>query len=299
MEPDKKVAFLFPGNDADYREAFKRLKEEEIFIGHLKKIEKGNPGIASQELETQIMIYTICCSICDIYKRQNILPALVSGHSLGIYSCLYAAGAYSFKTGLSILKKAFSLIREFYDERGQRFGMGTIVGFTEDEVQNLLFKEIEGFLEIACFNGERSLVIVGEEKALRECLVRAEALGALKTILFEAELGYHTSFIKGVAQSFHKFLDRCQIFEPRHKILSPLDINLVGKDDIINELTRNLYSPVHWASLIDALVNKHDLREGYEVGPGESLARMTRYINRRLKVYTFKKFPQDFQIIGV
>jgi len=37
MEPDKKVAFLFPGNDADYREAFKRLKEEEIFIAILRK----------------------------------------------------------------------------------------------------------------------------------------------------------------------------------------------------------------------------------------------------------------------
>jgi len=294
MEPDKKVAFLFPGNDADYREAFKRLKEEEIFIGHLKKIEKGNPGIASQELETQIMIYTICCSICDIYKRQNIFPALVSGHSLGIYSCLYAAGAYSFKTGLSILKKAFSLIREFYDERGQRFGMGTVIGFTEEEVQSLLFKEIEGFLEIACFNGERSLVIVGEEKALRECLERAEKLGAFRTILFNAELGYHTSFIKGVEERFRPFLNNCRILEPEYKILSPLDTGLVGYESIINELARNLYSSVRWASLIDALVNKHGIRESYEVGPGESLARMAKYINRRFKVYTFKNYSQDF-----
>jgi len=305
MQPGTKAAFLFPGNDIDCKETLKKTATEEIFTENLRKVnelarslnliesdagngEEGNGELAARELYNQMLTYAICCSICDLYKKQNIIPAMVSGYSLGIYGSLYAAEVYDFETGLSIIGEVFNLIKQFYESSGQKFGMGAIVGLTEQEIRDLLFQKVSGFLEIACLNGHRSFVIVGESRAIKEGMELAQRLGAMRTVRINTEFGYHTSLLRESIERLYTFLDYCTICEPRCKILSPRDLSLVSKDAIPREIVKSLYSPVHWESLVNAMITIHDIREGYEVGPGESLAKMARYINQNLKVYTFK-----------
>ncbi|MEW6377991.1 MAG: hypothetical protein AB1611_00130 [bacterium] len=295
MEPDTKAAFLFPGNDIDYRETLQKIGREDTFRENLAKVYKlgyrlnlAEAGAgAGSELHNQMVIYTICCSICDLYQNRHIVPAMVSGYSLGIYSALYAAGAYSFETGLLILREAFKVVKQVYTSRKRKFGMGVVIGLTQQEIIDLIFNKIDHFLEIACLNGERSFVIVGEHQAIGKGLDLAGKLGALKTIQINTKFGYHTSFLQGNIGKLSTFLDSCEIFEPHCRILSPLDMSLIGRNAITHEIVRNLYSPVRWGSLINELVNHYDIGEGYEAGPGESLAKMSRYINQNFKVYTF------------
>lgn len=297
MEPDTKAVFLFPGNDIDYRETLQKIGEEDTFRENLAKVRKmgyrlnldGTGAGDSSELHNQMVIYTICCSIRDLYQRRHIFPAMVSGYSLGIYSALYAAGAYSFETGLLILREAFKVVKQVYKSRKRKFGMGVVIGLTQQEITDLVFKKVDHFLEIACLNGERSFVIVGEHQAIGKGLNLAERLGALKTIRINTEFGYHTSFLQGNTGELSNFLDRCEMLEPHCRILSPLDMSLIGKDAITHEIVRNLYTPVRWGGLINALINHYGIEEGYEAGPGESLAKMVRYINQNFKVYTFQE----------
>jgi len=245
----------------------------------------GNFGPAGPELYNQMLTYAICCSICDLYKKQNIFPAMVSGYSLGIYSSLYAAEVFSFETGLSIIGEVFHLVRQFYESSGRRIMMGAIIGLTEQEIRDLLFKKVSGSLEIACLNGRRSFVIVGESRAIKDGLDLAQRLGAMRAVRINTEFGYHTSLLKESSEKLYAFLDHCTICEPQCKILSPRDLSLVSKSAIPCEIVKSLYSPVHWESLVNAMINIYDIREGYEVGPGESLAKMARYINQNFKVY--------------
>lgn len=317
MQPATKAAFLFPGNDIDYQETLQRIKAEETFRKNIKKVntlahrlnlienDSENPiqdtedtlansgeGKVS-ELYNQMVIYTISCSICDFYKRKNIFPTAVSGYSLGIYSSLYAAESYDFETGLYIIVETFNLVKQFYDDTGLEFGMGAIVGLTRQEIMDLVFGKVKGFLEIACLNGHRSFVIVGERSSVTKSLELAQKIGALRTVRINTGFGYHTSLLKKTIERLYTFLDQCTICEPRCKILSPLHFGLVSKDAIPREIVKSLYSPVHWDSLMNAMIDIYDIREGYEVGPGESLAKMARYINQNFMVYPFSGNQYD------
>lgn len=241
----------------------------------------------NNELYNQMVIYAMSCSICDLYKSRNIFPSLVAGYSLGMYSSFYAAGVYSFEAGLSIVIETFNLIKQFYEDRELDFGMGAIVGLTEQEIMNLVFGKVDGFLEIACRNGHRSFTLVGENRAIRDSLELAQRLGALKTIRINTKFGYHTSLLKGNVDKLYPFLDNFTICEPQCKILSPFSLSLVSKDTVPHELVKYPHSAVCWQHLIEALVDNYGIREGYEVGPGESLAKITRYVNQNFKVYTF------------
>ncbi len=287
MKGNKKSAFLFPGNDVDYRKALKKIRDNDKFLEKIRKAGTNIHAYMNSELYNMMMIYIISCTISDIYKTKNIFPELVSGYCIGMYSSLYTAEAYTFETGLSIVRETFKLVSSFYDQKEQDYGMGVIIGLTENEIIELLFENTGDLLEIACINSDRNIVIVGEIKTLKEGLKRAKKLGAFKTIPLKTGFGYHTSQLKDISEKFRIFLKKCEIFEPRYKILSPLDMNIVDKDTIIPLLVKNLYSPIHWKSLINTMITEHNIWKGYEAGPGESLAKMSKYINRDFKVYTY------------
>ena len=84
------AAFLFPGISVDYHEALEQLQENEIFRQHCQsagihqgnirsQLNRENEAPEDYELLKQILLYTICCTIADLYANKNILPMLVSG----------------------------------------------------------------------------------------------------------------------------------------------------------------------------------------------------------------------------
>jgi len=294
-----RVAFLFPGNSIDYTETLENFGKNQFFLQNCKaarinkdsilKASEAHNSPVDHELSNQVLIYTICCSICDYYKSKGISPTLVSGYSMGIYSAFYAAEAYTFETGLSILKKAFHMTKDLYiSKRKQRFEMGVIIGLSENDI-HCVFKKVGGTMDIASFNGAHSFLIVGEQEKVKVCLKKAEVMGAFKAeCIGGGGLGYHTPVLREIADEFYEFLSHCDIYNPVYAFLSPITIDRVtDQSAIVDEIIKNMYSPIHWSSFINTLFNIYNISVCYEVGPGDSLTKMTRYINNKVKVHPF------------
>jgi len=296
----KDSAFLFPGNSISYSGILEELGENIFFRQNCKiaKICCKNNSFVSQSVNNQIdrelfnqkLIYTICCSICDFYKEKALVPAFVSGYSMGIYAAFYGAGAYTFENGLLILEQAFCLTKDLYLlKRKQNFGMGKIIGLSEDNIYSIS-KEIGCGINIACFNGIHNFIVVGEAEKLALFLKKAIEWGALKAERIDTGFGYHTPVLKEIADDFRCYLERCDMSEPYCNYLSAIDMNLVAtKNETIDEIVKNIYSPVRWMSLLNTFLNDYNISTCYEVGPSDSLAKMARYINKELKVYPFAK----------
>lgn len=294
----KTIVFLFPGNSIDYSETLEKLKRNHFFQKNCKtaKINKENIINASKvfgnsidrELSNQVLIYTICCSICDYYKSNGILPDLITGYSMGVYAGFYAAETYNFETGLSILEKAFHLTKDLYvSKKKQKFGMGVIIGLTENDLFDM-FKETGGIIDIASFNGTHNFVIVGEQEKVEVCIKKAEAMGAFKANKVDTEFGFHTPVLKEISDEFRKFLNGCSISNPVYRFLSAITIDpIINPNEVTDEIVKNMYYPIRWASFIDTLSNTYKTLECYEVGPGDALNKITRYINRKVKVRPF------------
>ncbi|MBD3304895.1 acyltransferase domain-containing protein [candidate division KSB3 bacterium] len=291
------AAFVFPGSGVQYQEIYTTLKDNLFFQRHCQTagidgdrlFSEGNLTDDPVEAEqfTQRLLYTICCALCDDYKHhKTILPTVVLGYSMGIYAALYAAEAYTFETGLSILQTAFRLTRNLYtSKQGHTVGMGYILGLSEQDIVSL-FAQIPSEMHIAAFNGEHSFVIVGDQEPLLWCLQTAEKLGAFRAQRICTQFGYHTPLLQAIACDFRRFLHTCEIFPLSFPFLSSTTLELsIHPAQIIAELVQNMYSPIRWAEVIHRLFHHYKISRCYEIGPGDSLKKMTRYINRKIKFH--------------
>jgi malonyl CoA-acyl carrier protein transacylase len=287
---------LIPGIGISYLRAVKRIKGEATFqkkcaIAGVSDFSKAtaesfenHEPFLYDTLENQKLSYIVNCSMCDLYNRRGFMPQFVVGYSMGIYSALYAAGFYSFETGLAILEKAFHLIRDLCSCRSDRYGMGLVLGLTQENLRNLIFKEGGGGINIAVYNGKHNFVIAGKEEELAFSLDKAHELGALGVRRILTGHPYHTAFLKDVSEELSRFLKTFEYYEPLSQVVSLMNGSFISKRDLIDTVVRKIYSPLRFDDAVYRLAHKHKIRVCYETGPANSMEKLVRYIYRKIRV---------------
>ncbi|MFX0201254.1 MAG: ACP S-malonyltransferase [Candidatus Hodarchaeota archaeon] len=295
------VALLIPGIGIPYSISIERLRDNPVFrancaragIDDFRNAEldrlKKYDHFVRDNLNNQKLSYVVNCAMCDLYQRRGIIPQLVVGYSMGIYSALYTAGYYSFETGLSIVEKAYYLIEEYCSLKPRKYRMALILGLTENNIRDLLFKEVGEGVNIAVYNGKRSFVIAGEREKVDFCSTKALELGAFGVKPILTEHPYHTAFLKDIKKLFSQFLNALSYSVPVSHVLSLIDAKVIAKDEVINVIVRMIYTPLHFDAVVDTLVRDHNISICYETGPAQSMKKLVRYINRRVKVHSFEE----------
>jgi len=297
----KPVALMIPGIGISYLKTIKQLRDLPLFRENCVRagiydyrnaashvFEDHGPSLRDR-LDNQKMSYVVNCTTSDLYKNRGIVPDFVVGYSMGLYAALYAGGYYSFETGLGILEKAFSLVRECCLSRRQKYGMAIILGFSESEILGLLFQGNVSGLEIAVYNGRRSFVIAGEKEKIDACLDKALELGAFVSRPILTEHPYHSSFLRPIADEFLRYLHSLPFFAPSSRVFSLIDGTLITRDDVAEVIVRAMHTPLHLDRVVDIAVREHQVSLWYETGPAKSMSKLIRYINRRLIVRRLEK----------
>lgn len=297
------IALLVPGIGISYSKALKQLRDNSLFrtncaIAGIDDFRNADSDtlrdyehFLHDNLDNQKLSYVVNCSMSDLYKRRGIFPKFVVGYSMGIYAALYAGGYCSFETGLRIVEKAFRLIRECCLSRPQKYSMGLILGLKEKEIQELLLKKVEKGVDIAVHNGQRNFVLAGEKEKLDFCLKKAVEIGALGVKPILTEHPYHTILLKEICDEFTLFLESLHYSVPVSSVLSSIDGKVVTKEDVADTIQRAICTPLHLELVIDALVYGFNVSVCYETGPALSMKKLARYINKKLKVYSFDEEP--------
>ena len=294
------VALMIPGIGISYLKSIRVLRHNPLFRDHCAKagiynhrdadpaVFKDHGPALNDNLVNQKFSYVVNCTMSDLLKERGIMIDLVVGYSMGLYAALYAGGYYSFDTGLSIVEKAFHLVRDSCLSKPQRYCMGIILGLSEQDIQRLVFEQDEEGAEIAVYNGKRSFVIAGEKERVRLCLKKASDAGALGSRMILTEHPYHTSFLRGISKEFFQFLKNQTYGSPYSNVLSPMDGEIISESEVPDVIVKAMYTPLHFDLVIALALSRDHIVTCYETGPAKSMGKLVRYINRKIRVHPFE-----------
>jgi len=292
-----KQAVLFPGQGSQYvgmagaileRRPFCSLFLEEarriLKFDVAQLIREGPRDLLSQDLPSQVTTFVANAIYWSLWKERGLKPWAVTGYSLGFYSALMAADVFDYSTGLSMIQEAGRLMEETSSSRPGR--MAAIIGLSEEEVLQIC-EEVEGkgYVGVANLNASRQLVVSGDQKAVEAASSLALARGALEVKEIETRAAYHSPLMEEPARRFAKFLEDLPLKHPRLPVLSYVDAKYVrDRERARRLLSLQLYSQIRWKDCMERLLGE-GVSTFIEVGPGQVLSRLTRWISRSVRVY--------------
>ncbi len=262
-----KIAYLFPGQGAQYvgmgkdlyekEEVVKKVydKVEEILGIDVKKLSfEGPEEELNQTKNTQIAILTHSLGILEVLKKNDINADVLAGLSLGEYSALIYAGVLSFEDGVKIVRKRGELMQDNVPEGTWK--MAAIVGLEDESVEEICKKVTKGFVVPANFNCPGQVVISGEEVAVREAMEIANASGARKTIELQTSGPFHTAKLEVASQKLREELNNIEINNKfKKQIVRNIDAEIYKEEDNVRDiLSKHVMSPVKFKKSIEKML---------------------------------------------
>ena len=228
-------------------------------------------------LVAQLFCFGFGAAVGAAYRQAGFEPALVAGHSMGLYAALVAAGAVGFADGLRITEHAHACAEQCCPPGD--YDLAAVVGLTHGELAQLAEGEAYPSVAIVNTNNDTSRVLAGRRTELRALVAAALELGAFKAQLLGADLPYHHPRLLGAASPLlADFLRSLAWSPPRCPVISTLDGGLVQTPEALLELTaRNLATPIDWQAAVHTMAGQGVAR-ALECGAGLALTQNARLV---------------------
>ena len=276
------------GMQADLAAEFPVVKEtydeaSEVLGYDLWALVQGGPAERlSETIVTQPAMLTAGIAAYRVWQAAGgATPSQLAGHSLGEYSALVAAESMSFNDAMVVVIRRAQLSQEAVPA-----GVGAIaaiIGLDDDAVIRVCDEASSiGIAEPVNFNSPGQVVIAGHKDAVDNAIERCKAAGARMAVLLPMSVPSHSSLLIGAGEALKEALAEATISAPAITVVAATDGKpYTDSDDIRSRLSRQVYSPVHWVTTVNAMI------EGgatciIECGPGKVLAGLCKRINRKI-----------------
>ncbi|NGX46894.1 MAG: Malonyl CoA-acyl carrier protein transacylase [Chlamydiae bacterium] len=299
----RKVAFLFPGQGAQYpgmgRDFFENFsaakqvfaKADEI-LGYpfSELIFNGSAEKLTLTKNSQLAIFITSIAILRVLQEQNpdLKPTMCGGLSLGEYTALVAAGKLTFEEALPLVKAR----GEFMDEAcTNRPGTMQVVLGLELPIVEEVVSGLSG-VWIANLNCPGQIVISGTKEGIEKAASQLKEKGARRVMPLDVSGAFHS----GLMQSAQDRL--APLIQEVH--MSNSDVVLVmnacgDKVEALEELRKNMIeqviSPVCWQSCVESMVDS-GVELFIEMGPGKTLAGMNKRIGVQIPTVSVEKVEE-------
>ncbi len=258
---------------------------------------QGPPDRLNQTDASQPAIYAagIACWMGLLAKwsmgngEANLVAA--AGLSLGEYTALCLAGAFSFEDGLELVALRGRAMQDAAE--AQPSSMLALIGADEAQASEVCVKAAESEVLVpANFNAPGQIVLSGHKAAIGRAARVATEMGLRATELAVAG-AFHSPLMAPAADRLRVALAKTPIKEPRCPVISNVTARAHApdagslEDSIRQRLVEQLTSPVRWADsciTLGSLASSHANAEFHELAPGKSLAGLMRRIDKNLKV---------------
>lgn len=210
-------------------------------------------------------------------KRGGGDPTAVSGHSLGEFTALVAAGALDFSTAIDVVKFRGQVMQEAVPA-GTGL-MAAILGLPDAEVEAACREAAQGgVVEAVNYNSVGQVVIAGETAAVQRAMEVAKGKGAKRALPLPVSVPSHSSLMKPAAERLGKRLESVEFRAPRIRYVSAVD-GAVHADaaGLRPLLVRQLASPVRWQDTVRALAAT-GAQQLIECGPGKVLTNLNKRV---------------------
>lgn len=220
-------------------------------------------------------------------------PAMLSGHSLGEYTALVAAGALSLKDGAHLVRLRGQLMQEAAPS-----GVGAMAAVlgAEDALVQEVCEAVSGSEVVvpANFNSPGQIVIGGHAAAVDKALAMLGERGVRKAVKLAVSVPSHTPLMREAANRLAEAMAGLAWRMPDRPVVQNVDARVHGSVEAIREaLVRQLYLPVQWTGCVQALVGQGVTRIA-ECGPGKVLAGLAKRIDKGVDARVIGT-PGDFE----
>jgi [acyl-carrier-protein] S-malonyltransferase len=299
MTDSAKVAFLFPGQGAQTvgmgavvctkvpaaRALFDRASS---ILGYdlYRLCAEGPAAELDSTVHSQPAIFV--ASLAALEQLKLTAPELVNhcaaaaGLSLGEYTALVFAGVMDFETGLRVVQERGRAMQDAADATSS--GMVSILGMEREQVESLCAQARDGeTLEIANLLCPGNIVVSGNTEACERIADLANASGAMKVIPLAVAGAFHTSLMESAVERLRNALADVPMQKPRIPVISNVDARPHDDPNEIRELLiQQVCSQVRWEDSIRYLLEKQEITQFYELGPGRVLCGLLKRINRKI-----------------
>jgi [acyl-carrier-protein] S-malonyltransferase len=239
----------------------------------------------------QPAILTVSTAAYRVLRAHGIEPAFVAGHSLGEYSAHVAAGTFSFRDAVGIVRRRGRYMQEAVPV-GEG-GMVAILGADPEIVRQACEEAAQGeVVGPANINGSGQVVIAGTAAAVKRASERAKALGARRAVPLPVSAPFHCALMKPAEERLAPELRALAVQTPRVPVVANVDAEL--KRDAaagVDALVRQVSAPVRWDAVVRRLASE-GITTYVEVGPGTVLSGLVQKIHKDARVIHFGS-PED------
>lgn len=232
------------------------------------------------ELQGQLFTYAFNYAVAQVMFDAGARPALMAGHSMGLYSALAASRAISFKDGLDCVAAAYRIVNEAARRQGASCALAVIVGLNRKEIEALLEEQPRGHSAQAVnWNNDSTAILAGLRDELAGVVEAALERDALKARLLPVSAPYHHSgLLQGTSELFEQELCEVEWSPPICPIVSSIDQELLESRQALITLTaRNIARSIDWERVVDRL-GREEIELALECGAGLSLTQNSRLI---------------------
>lgn len=250
---------------------------------------KGPKEKLDSTVLSQPAIYVTSLAAVELLRAreggQQIIDSVdvTCGLSLGEYTALAFAGAFSFEDGLKLVKLRGEAMQAASD--AAKSAMVSVIGLDAENVQKLCDaanEEVpeEERVQIANFLCPGNYAVSGGVKGIEAVEAKAKSFKARMTVRLAVAGAFHTRFMEPAVSRLEAALAATEIKTPHIPVMSNVDAQPHADPDTIKKiLAKQVTSPVQWETTLKTLLSK-GLKKSYELGPGKVIAGIIKRIDR-------------------
>uniref|UniRef100_A0A0D6R6R9 Malonyl-CoA:ACP transacylase (MAT) domain-containing protein n=1 Tax=Araucaria cunninghamii TaxID=56994 RepID=A0A0D6R6R9_ARACU len=298
-------AFLFPGQGA---QAVGMGKDAQSVPAAAALFTKANETLGYDLLDvclngpkekldstviSQPALYVTSLAAVEVLRArdggQDIIGSVdvACGLSLGEYTALAFAGAFSFEDGLKLVKLRGEAMQEAAD--AAQSAMVSVIGLDAEKVQmlcdaaNAEVDEKER-VQIANYLCNGNYAVSGGLKGVEVVESKAKSFKARMTVRLAVAGAFHTHFMEPAVSRLEAALAATEMKTPRIPVISNVDAQPHSDPAAIKKiLACQVTSPVQWETTLKTLLGK-GLKNSYELGPGKVIAGIMKRIDKKASI---------------
>lgn len=279
------LAFVFPGQGsqslgmlaelgAQYPLVIDTFREASEALGYdlWALTQNGPEEQLNQTDKTQPAILTASIALWRLWLAEGgARPAFVSGHSLGEYSALVAAGSLSLGDAVKLVKRRGELMQEAVPA-GQG-AMAAILGLDDAVVVGICAEAAQGEVVSAVnFNSPGQVVVAGAKAAVGRAMEACKAAGAKRALPLPVSVPSHCELMRPAAERFAESVNAIDWQVPQIPLVQNVSAAVAADlDTLKRDLLEQLYKPVRWVECVQTLAANGAVQL-VECGPGKVLA---------------------------
>lgn len=223
------------------------------------------------------MLFSLQYACAKSWMDSGLKVDALVGHSFGQLTALCVSGGLSLNDGIKLIAGRAALMQKFWGiERGSMISVEAELDIVLDLVSSINQAGSHHKVEIACYNGPTSHVLVGTEasiNAVEDELVHH--VGPIKYKKLNVTHGFHSEFTEPLLPSLKKISEELVFRDPHIPLetCSETESWLRAEPKLIAEHTR---TPVYFGKAVERLAQRLGSCSWLEAGSAASVTSMVR-----------------------